>query len=538
MRVDEVVKGNVNRRRITLKQLGGRARGQTLRIAGQATFDLGERVVLFLEVRPRDDTLYTSAHWQGKWRIERDASTGDERAMRVIPDGAARRRSAPAEVRPLRRFLRDLRRLAAELEAPAPASRIRLIPPELQKSSVDSVDVSDPFTLFFVRWHEVDSGGVIAVDVEAAGQPGLPGGGFGEIDQARGRWNGAGSALVLGAGGGVAANCFGDPRGDGRIRVSFMDPCGEMSNTGGTLAIGGGWSASTVVVVNGISFTNFTTGTIVNNDSAVALSLLTNSNCFSAIQLHELGHAVGLGHSEDPSAIMFPSISGRCSSQFPGLGGDDVAGLLFVYPTVGGGGVEAPNAPTGMGNTVNGSTLFLFWTAPMPLSTGQEAGVATSYVLEAGSGPGLSDLVNSNIGNVTSTTATNVANGTYFVRVRGVSDGIPGAPSNETTVVVGGGGGGNCTAAPGAPTRLAAAINGSRVTVSWSAPGGGNAPTTYIIQAGSAPRLSDLANIDLGSANTTLINNAVGPGTYFVRMLARNSCGTGPASNEIVVTVQ
>ena len=417
-----------------------------------------------------------------------------------------------------------------------------------------------------------------------------------------------------------------------------------MSNSGGTLAIGGGWSGSTAKVVNGTSFTNFTTGTIVNNDSAVALSLLTDSNCFSAIQLHELGHAIGLGHSGDPSAIMFPSISGGYSGQSAGLGGDDVSGVLFVYPPAGGGGGgggggdesdpvpdapqgaaasvagavvtivwtpagtggaatsfvieigtspgaadianadigntnttavtlaggtyyarvraindagasdpsnevvfvigggtgsgDVPNAPTGMGGTVDGATVFLFWSAPPTLSTGQEAGVATSYILEAGSATGLSDLANTNVGNVTSISVLDVPDNTYFVRVRAANESGPGPTSNETTVIVGAGGGGNCTAAPGAPSGASATVSGSTVTVVWTAPGGGNAPTSYIVEAGSGPGLSDLANSDLGSASTTLVARGVGPGTYFVRLRPVNGCGTGPTSNEIVVNVQ
>ncbi|CAG9948812.1 unnamed protein product [Clonostachys rosea f. rosea IK726] len=46
------------------------------------------------------------------------------------------------------------------------------------------------------------------------------------------------------------------------------------------------------------------------------------------VALHELGHSLGLRHSTDPSAVMFPTFSsGRRS-----LGTDDIAGIRRLYP--------------------------------------------------------------------------------------------------------------------------------------------------------------------------------------------------------------
>src|SRR5262249_32286046 len=80
--VATVFKGDVEDRQIIVKQLGGRLGEQVALVTGQAEFVRGEDVLLFLEVRPRDRTLYTSALWQGKWSIERDIATGERIATR------------------------------------------------------------------------------------------------------------------------------------------------------------------------------------------------------------------------------------------------------------------------------------------------------------------------------------------------------------------------------------------------------------------------------------------------------------------------
>jgi hypothetical protein len=83
--VDESFKGNIVEPTIVIKQLGGVLGDIGYAVADQATFTNGEEVIVFLETRPRDRTLYTVALWQGKWTIERATDTGELIATRPWP---------------------------------------------------------------------------------------------------------------------------------------------------------------------------------------------------------------------------------------------------------------------------------------------------------------------------------------------------------------------------------------------------------------------------------------------------------------------
>ena len=70
-----------------------------------------------------------------------------------------------------------------------------------------------------------------------------------------------------------------------------------------------------------------------------------------------------------------------------------------------------------------------------------------------------------------------------------------------------------------------------------NAPANGGAPSSYIIEAGSAPGLSNLANFSTGSTATSYSTSGVPRGTYYIRIRATNSAGTSGASNEYVLVV-
>jgi hypothetical protein len=180
------------------------------------------------------------------------------------------------------------------------------------------------------------------------------------------------------------------------------------------------------------------------------------------------------------------------------------------------------------GTSASGSNVSLSWRAP---STG---GSPTAYVIEAGSASGLANLANFSTGNTaTSFSAAGIGAGAYYIRVKAANAAGTSGASNESLLIVGGGA---CSSAPGAPSGFAASASGSTVTLRWNAAAGN--PTTYVVEAGSAPGLSNLANSDLGSPATSYIATGVGRGTYYVRMRGKNACGTGPASNETLLVVQ
>jgi hypothetical protein len=85
---------------------------------------------------------------------------------------------------------------------------------------------------------------------------------------------------------------------------------------------------------------------------------------------------------------------------------------------------------------------------------------------------------------------------------------------------------------PASPAPLMFSQSGAFVVLSWGAAAGAS---TYTIEVGSAPGVSNLLVQDLGA--TTTMSAIAPPGRYYARIRARNACGMGEASNEIVVTI-
>jgi hypothetical protein len=500
LHVEGVLKGVVNERTITVKQLGGEAGRRGLRVGGQPAFGVGEEVLLFLEVRPRDGTLYTSALWQGKWTLHHVGAT------RL----AVRRHEAEADTRPLGAMQRAIEQMSAD----------RRTDTVFNAHPADLTDaIVRPYVLFNVRYNFLPP-----VDVQRGGQPGLPGGGFAEIRASIGRWNNAGSSFVFGFGSNDALpHCYMQPLFNNRVTISFMDPCGEIDDDGGTLAVGGSYyDDESVTFVNGRQFHNASEGFIVNNNSPAAFAWLTRSGCFADIQLHELGHVLGLDHSPTPTSIMFPAIPTDCSAGPRDLDSDDVQGLLAIYPRDN---TSPPTtAPQHVAVTLMGANAINLSFDPVP--TDDQSSPVTSYRVYAGptaTGPVVYSVT------FASTSGTiaipdGVA-GTYFVAVAGVNSAGVGPMSVPIAFTI------PCTA-PLAPASLQAMVRSGTATAAWTA---ANGATSYVLQGGTAPGLTDLFSDDLGN-RTVASARGLPPGfRAYVRVIAVNACGQSRPSPDLLI---
>lgn len=192
--------------------------------------------------------------------------------------------------------------------------------------------------------------------------------------------------------------------------------------------------------------------------------------------------------------------------------------------------VFAP-APANLRFVVTGTTVELVW---------DQSPGTYGFQIEAGSVPGAANLA---VFRTTLTSPgtlsqvfTGVPVGAYFVRVRSGPTDLSelSLPSNEVIVSVGVA---PCAGPPLAPTQFQPTVNASTVFLRWVPPAGGTPPTSYVLEVGSAPGLSDILVFDTGSASPT-VSAVAPPRLYYVRVRSRHStCGSSADFLEGVVAV-
>lgn len=180
-----------------------------------------------------------------------------------------------------------------------------------------------------------------------------------------------------------------------------------------------------------------------------------------------------------------------------------------------------PGPPQDVHVTVSGLTAEIFWTPP---DTG---GPVTTYIGQAGTTPGASDVYNGPVG-ASNRIIVATRPGVYYARVLAQNARGTSAPSNEVAATVG-----ITCETPTAPATIGT-VEGRLARVMWMA-----SPDTsvsgYTVLVGSRPGASDVYRLPVGLA--TEISGTLQPGTYYVRVAAHTSCGAATASSDTELRV-
>lgn len=503
VRVTEQLKGAPVESTVVIKQLGGQVGTIALQVGDQASYAIGEDVLVFLAVRPRDGTLYPAGFELGKWRLMTDIASGQPRAVPSVSLRSESGLAGPATAAPSQGL--DLSTMRAIVAAsPAVGTPFVTRPPETRFAAPAFALL--PTGGAPARWHVVDEGHHLQVMAAAPNRP-LPGG-ANELFAAMGLWTNGGTRLALDFFNDAPASCASTFTGDRRISVYATDNCNEIGDNL-TVGFGGGFFTSgDRRTINGTTFDAFIQGVVVLNDNGPHL---VSAGCFQDALTHNLGHAIGLGHTDSVGAMMRANVN--CTGAPHGLGADDFSGLRAIYPGTASGGTR-PDPPTAVNYTALFDRVTISWT---PATTG---GPADGYFIDAGFGPGRTDLTIPT-GPNPAFTVNGVPQGRYFVRVRArnILGTSPASPERIVDV-------GPCNA-PGSPQAFAFNVVDQAVAIAWTPPTSGGPVESYALVAGSAPGLTNILIAQFPPTVTSL--NTIAPfGDYYVRVHALNACGVSP----------
>jgi hypothetical protein len=353
IRVQEVLKGQISQRRIVLKQAGGQVGHRGSIIFGTPEFKTGEQALLYLGTWP-DGSLRVHQLMLGKFSITVDPQTGNRYVTRDLSavnnnniqalSAAAHARGAITNRMELSAYTAMVRaRLAANWERSQTHEQtyysdtpLRTEPPEYKREAARG-RIFPRFTLLPpsnpARWFEPDSNQPVVFFVNPENAPNAEI--ADDITAAMSAWsNVAGCALRV-VNGGATNNCTNH---NGGLNTIVFNNCDSHfvpdPGCAGIIALGGlDWTTAETRNINGTTFYKAIRGFISFNPYSACNF---NDHCKTReVATHELGHALGLGHSQYLDATMFGTahFDGRCAT----IRADDANGISYVYPVENGG---------------------------------------------------------------------------------------------------------------------------------------------------------------------------------------------------------
>lgn len=347
LRLREVLKGQVSNREIVLKEEGGQTGNRGSIIFGTPGFEKGEKVLLYLDTW-RDGSLRVYQMFLGKFSIVADPGTGERIVLRAAPDrntsviqsdthmagGLTTSRMELSAYREMvtRRTKANRERSQSFHQTYYSSIPMLAAPAEYHRGSGDELEPQYRFlTSPPPRWFEPDLGQPVIFMVSPDGAPNPQV--IDDVSAAMNTWSTVPGCSLRVVNGGSEAACY--SRDSNNIIFNNCDGQFAPSPTcASILALGGmNWDPTQTKVINGTTFVRAVTGHISFNPYA---SCDFGDHCVvREIATHELGHALGLGHSEFADATMFgvAHFDGRCAS----IHQDDINAITFVYPATGGG---------------------------------------------------------------------------------------------------------------------------------------------------------------------------------------------------------
>jgi hypothetical protein len=183
--------------------------------------------------------------------------------------------------------------------------------------------------------------------------------------------------------------------------------------------------------------------------------------------------------------------------------------------------VAPPRAPRQFSASAKGSAVVLNWQR----GAGDAPG---GFVLQAGSAPGLQDVLVAQFEANAVGVHANAGSAAYALRLTATNSCGTSLWGSETMLYVG------VQPLPGAPITLTQQVTGALVSLAWEAPSSGGPVTRYLIEAATpaGPFVYDtgVPVLAFSHANTP-------PGQYIVTVRAGNATGFGPASRPVTVVV-
>ncbi|HKO00415.1 MAG TPA: PKD domain-containing protein, partial [Thermoanaerobaculia bacterium] len=238
----------------------------------------------------------------------------------------------------------------------------------------------------------------------------------------------SGTPSGLGSPNGVNEVLFNDPLNE--IAGSWNPATGGVVGQGGFNGVSGSrswtspFTADATHTQKTYSAWNITEGNLTIQDNVSSATGISSTR-LAEIVAHEFGHTLGLGHSTDNTALMYPSVTGLG----PSLRADDQLAARWLYPN----GSQTPpptttvpNAPSNLAANISGSNVVLNWNDNASDETGESVYVSSN----GGAYAKVTDLAAS----ATTVTLSGFTTGSYSMYVIAFNAAGNSAPSNTVTV--------------------------------------------------------------------------------------------------------